>query len=601
VRSTPPETARLEGVRESREVVTGTGEVHLIREVAIRYVGARRRAPSKITEPRQVAEYLRRRVREDAREHFVAIYLDGRHRPIADYVVSVGTATASLVHPREVFQPAIAVGACALLIAHYVARHIMRLMCPTSICDFPTATGGFGCSLGRAAILSVTYREGIEARSPCRADAAKGGCPMLEHYFDRPQTLDRIRASWLADPIKRYVAWSAAQGYARETVKNRVPVLVRFGEYAARRGARRWEDLPALVVPFRKAWVRKVRPYLRSRRAHRDHFHAREIQRAIEHMIQRVLPDYLGASPPRRLPLPFADQAPGFVAYLRSERGLRETSVQHYLHYLRRFERYLRKARVGDLGRLAPATLREFMQEGSRGLSGSSIASLCDSLRVFLRYLHREQVLDRDLSSAIERPRTYRMARIPRSIPWEATQRLLQQVDRRTGAGRRDYAILLLLITYGLRARELAALTLDDLQWRAKTLRIPERKGGHSAQYRLTPAVGEAIVDYLERGRPPTKERRLFLRSMAPIAPLAGYAVSQRVTARLKRAGITVPRAGSHTLRHSVVQHLLEHEFSLQEIGRYVGHRSPRSTEVYTKVDLRHLREVALGDGEEVL
>jgi len=93
-------------------------DVHLIREVAIRYVGARRRAPAKITRPDEVAEYLRRRIHDDAREHFVAIYLDGRHRPIADSVVSIGTATASLVHPREVFQPAIALGACALLIGH---------------------------------------------------------------------------------------------------------------------------------------------------------------------------------------------------------------------------------------------------------------------------------------------------------------------------------------------------------------------------------------------------------------------------------------------------------------------------------------------------
>jgi DNA repair protein RadC len=99
--------------------MSSTEEIHLIREVAIRYVGARRRVPGKITRPDQVAEYLRRRVRDDAREHFVAIHLDGRHRPIADSVVSTGTATASLVHPREVFQPAIALGACALLIDHH--------------------------------------------------------------------------------------------------------------------------------------------------------------------------------------------------------------------------------------------------------------------------------------------------------------------------------------------------------------------------------------------------------------------------------------------------------------------------------------------------
>jgi DNA repair protein RadC len=98
--------------------MSSTEATHVIREVAIRYVGARRRAPSQITRPEEVAQYLRRRVHDDAREHFVAIYLDGRHRPIADSVVSIGTATASLVHPREVFQPAVALGAVALLIGH---------------------------------------------------------------------------------------------------------------------------------------------------------------------------------------------------------------------------------------------------------------------------------------------------------------------------------------------------------------------------------------------------------------------------------------------------------------------------------------------------
>jgi DNA repair protein RadC len=92
--------------------------LHLIREVAVRYIGRARRAPAAIREPRAVVDYLRRAVRDDAREHFVALYLDGRHRPVAHQVVSVGTATASLVHPREVFQPAILVGAVALIVGH---------------------------------------------------------------------------------------------------------------------------------------------------------------------------------------------------------------------------------------------------------------------------------------------------------------------------------------------------------------------------------------------------------------------------------------------------------------------------------------------------
>ena len=98
--------------------MSSTETVHMIREVAIRYVGARRRVPEKIASPAEAARYFRRRIHDDAREHFVALYLDGRHRAIADAIVSIGTATASLVHPREVFQPAIGLGACAILIGH---------------------------------------------------------------------------------------------------------------------------------------------------------------------------------------------------------------------------------------------------------------------------------------------------------------------------------------------------------------------------------------------------------------------------------------------------------------------------------------------------
>mgnify|MGYP003488247965 CR=1 FL=1 len=98
--------------------MTSTEGVHMIREVAIRYVGARRRVAEKIASPAEAARYFRRRIHDDAREHFIALYLDGRHRAIADAIVSIGTATASLVHPREVFQPAIGIGACALLVGH---------------------------------------------------------------------------------------------------------------------------------------------------------------------------------------------------------------------------------------------------------------------------------------------------------------------------------------------------------------------------------------------------------------------------------------------------------------------------------------------------
>jgi integrase/recombinase XerD len=198
-------------------------------------------------------------------------------------------------------------------------------------------------------------------------------------------------------------------------------------------------------------------------------------------------------------------------------------------------------------------------------------------------------------------PKVYRLSDIPRSISWDDVNRVLASVDRRTVAGRRDYAILLLLVTYGLRGREVAALTLDDVDWKRDRLAVPERKAGHSTAFPLSTVVGEAIIGYLRNGRPTTPDRHMFLRAVAPWRPIGSAAVSSLVRSYILMAGVKVPRPGSHTLRHSAVQRLTDANFDLKTIGDFVGHRSARSTEVYAKVAVEALREVALGDVEEAM
>ena len=160
---------------------------------------------------------------------------------------------------------------------------------------------------------------------------------------------------------------------------------------------------------------------------------------------------------------------------------------------------------------------------------------------------------------------------------------------------------MLLIVTYGLRSREVAALTLDDIDWQRERLAVPERKAGHSTAFPLSSVVGEALVDYLRNGRPAATARQMFFRAVAPQRPIGPAAVSSLARAHLLKAGVDVPRPGSHTLRHSAVQRLVDADFDLKTIGDFVGHRSARSTEIYAKVAVEALREVALGDGEEVL
>ena len=421
---------------------------------------------------------------------------------------------------------------------------------------------------------------------------------MLEKYFVKPETVDRVRACWIGAEIERYVEWLCEREYANRTVWHRVPTLVEFGEFARVRGANTLEDLPVHLDAFVAKWA------ARQQRAHlRGDFErvGREVRGPIEQMLRLAVPGFTGRGRPHRR-APFGEVAPGFFEYLVTERGLRPVSILAYRISLDRFEDYLVRVGVTELSVVSPTLLAAFVAERrATGLAKTTVRQTCGALRVFLRYAHREGVLARDLSDTVQWPQVYRLSDVPRSISWAAVDRVLAGVDRRTDCGKRDYAILLLLVSYGLRGREIAALTLDDIDWKRERLAIPERKAGHSTAFPLSAVVGAALVDYLRNARPATSDRHVFFRTMAPVQPIEAAAVCSRARHYLLKAGVEVPRPGSHTLRHTCVQRLVDADFSLKTIGDFVGHRSPASTQIYGKVAVEPLRRVALGDGEEVL
>ena len=422
---------------------------------------------------------------------------------------------------------------------------------------------------------------------------------MLERYYVRPDTVDRVRSSWIGQAVEQYVTWLAERGYSWRTISRRIPILIRFGEFARARGATGGEGLAEHVEPFVQTWVSERAKRKRSVQQRKKI--GEYVRNPIQQMLRVILPGYVGLGRSHKPDNPFEDRAPRFFEYLREEKGLREASIKCYRYCLRQFASYLQRIQMKDLAHLSPSVVSGFVAEYSHRVAWSGLRNACGVLRVFLRYLHRERVLDRDLSRLMESPQTFRLSGIPRSISWEEVRRVLESVDRRTPTGKRDYAILLLLVTYGLRAREVAALALDDIDWRNDRLRIPERKAGHSTAYPLSSAVGEAILDYLRNGRPQTSDRHLFFRATAPCLPIGDAAISARCGHYLHKAGVQVSRAGSHTLRHTCVQRLVDADFPLKTIGDYVGHRAPGSTQIYSKVAVEALRQLALGDGEEAL
>lgn len=419
---------------------------------------------------------------------------------------------------------------------------------------------------------------------------------MLERYFVKPSTVDRIRACWLAPQVERYVEWMVEEGYAVRNIYHRVPMLCRFAEFAKQHGSTDLTSAASQIEAFASHWE-AAHAEGRTKEALRKI--AEEARNPVRQMLSLALEGRVTIERKRKS-FPIEAEAPGFLRYLQEERGLRPATIYHYVHRLHGFGDYLKRSGAKSLLELSPALLASFVIDTAPKMARTSRRDLCGIVRVFLRYCHRERVINKDLSSAVEVPQTYRLADIPRSITWDEVRGMLEAVDRRTIRGRRDYAILLLLVTYGLRAHEVAKLTLDDIDWKRERLQVPERKAGHWTAYPLASVVAEALIEYLRAGRPETKDRHVFSRVLAPRTPIRNSTVSQTVAFYLQKAGVQVRRAGAHTLRHTCVQRLIDAEFPLKTIGDYVGHRSPQSTEIYSKVAIASLREVAMGNGEEL-
>ena len=420
---------------------------------------------------------------------------------------------------------------------------------------------------------------------------------MLEQYFVKPTTADRIRSSWIGESIETYVKWLATAGYRPSTVLKRITILFQFGEFAKSRGVNALKDLPTQIESFASEWRRTHGAYCRNRRDREKVF--KEAANPVRQMLRQVLPGY-AERVSRIKPDPFLRETPFFFRHLCEERGLAPATIIQHKHHLRRFEAYLHRIGLASVSELSPAIFSAHITEKSQALSKSSIVTLGSVLRVFARYLHRERLLKSDLSGTIELPRIYSMSRLPRFITWDEVRKVLQSVDRRTPVGKRDYGIFMLLVTYGLRIHEIAGLTLEDVDWERERLLIAERKNGRSTAYPLSTQVGGALIDYLKNGRPVSSSRHLFLRCLPPFQPLRAGSLSTRVTLYLLKAGISLGRLGAHTLRHTCVQRLVDGGFPLKVVGDYVGHRSAESTKIYTKTAIGTLRKVAL-TGEDIL
>jgi site-specific recombinase XerD len=287
--------------------------------------------------------------------------------------------------------------------------------------------------------------------------------------------------------------------------------------------------------------------------------------------------------------------------YLEGVRGVATSTVSQHAATARHLLVHL--GRAEDLRRLRTMDQRgieDFLAVRGARVGRESLQHEVAHLRSFLRFLASHGLAPAGLDTGIDTPRVYRGERLPRALPWETVRAFMRSIDRSTPMGRRDYAMFLLVVTYGLRSCEVVTLTLEDVEWRAGRLRVPRPKVRSPLVLPLTPEVGTAILAYLHDGRPQVASRELFLRARAPVGKLKPTALTEAFQGRVRRSGLPIPYQGPHCLRHSVAVHMLRQGMPLKAIGDLLGHRSAESTCVYLRLHVEDLRDVALDLPDDV-
>jgi site-specific recombinase XerD len=282
-----------------------------------------------------------------------------------------------------------------------------------------------------------------------------------------------------------------------------------------------------------------------------------------------------------------------YTNHLRQVRGFSASTVSSHRRTAQCFLQHLKESGIA-VGRIRASNIETYISKAGRRLSRASLQHDIAALRGFLRFLTTDGRLPAGLDLQIDTPRLYRLEQLPRALPWETVRTLLQSVDTRSPMGLRDYAMFLLIATYGLRASEVVAVGLDDIHWRRGVLRIHQRKTSSPLELPLTNEVLSALVKHLKRTPPPEPYRRVFLRMRAPMGLLKPTAVAEAFQALVRKSGLRISYQGPHCIRHSYAVHLLQSGTSLKTIGDILGHRTAESTSMYLRLATGDLREVAL-------
>lgn len=410
---------------------------------------------------------------------------------------------------------------------------------------------------------------------------------MIKLFFRLQSALTQVLSTPAGPYLDDLVAMLARQGFRRWDLRQRVHGAAHFSLWFVRRGVsvdRFHED----AIPSFKAHLRNCRcpgGWRRSRSTEQSVVAGASL--LLQHLRRiTVVVSPVPTKPQAKMPALLM----GFNEWMRLRRGIQDKKLKKYGRVI-----ICAIAALGSVPKEYTAqSVRAFVLRKSKKASRSEVKTVATAMRNFLRYLIAQGQCRPGMEDAVPTIAMWRLAALPQYLPAADVNRIVDACDRATPVGLRDRAMLLLLARLGLRAGDVRLLEVSDIDWRQASIHVTG-KSRVGIRLPLTQEVGEALMEYLKRGRPPADTDRVFVRMRAPWGPLEdSSSVSSLVSRAILKAGVEAPSRGAHVLRHSAATEMLRQGATLHQIGTVLRHRHLDTTALYAKVDVARLRAIAL-------
>jgi integrase/recombinase XerD len=401
----------------------------------------------------------------------------------------------------------------------------------------------------------------------------------MERFFEDPRTIAKFRAGPLGLNMQQLADELCHLGYTRLSIRVRIQALARFGCWLKKSSI----SLQDLTSAHTKSYVHRYGTVKNG--------DAKMLRMLLELLSRNGLLH-------RQIQSPAGDSGATsivgkFLDYLRQQRGLASGTIKNHRIYVAEFLGYRFPDGAVDLSKIEAKDLVTFMQKEAARRTPMSARHVSTILRSFTAYLFSASMIERDLSGSVPTVRCWSLSGVPKALTRKQVTRVLAGCNRKTATGRRDFAVLLLLVRLGLRAGEVAALRLEDIDWTAGTL-IVSGKGAKECKLPLPHDAGQAIAAYLFKDRPSVPSNRVFLRISAPHRGFQGsQTVCMIVKSALARVDTGFRSKGAHQFRHTLATRMLANGASLLDIGSVLRHEQPKTTFLYAKVDFKALRPIA--------